>query len=82
MQGRSQGTTLNACYLHNARATILNPFNNMEYEIINRIRQNKTWREADIPCIKLTPNRYNAVTAAIVYVGNDITVTFNSMASH
>ena len=29
--GRSQGTTLRASDLHNARATILNPFYNMEY---------------------------------------------------
>ena len=30
VQGRSQGTTLSASDLHNARATILNPFYNME----------------------------------------------------
>ena len=32
VQGRSQGTTLSASDLHNARATILNPFYNMEYQ--------------------------------------------------
>ena len=32
VQGRSQGTTLSASDLHNARATILNPFYNMEYK--------------------------------------------------
>ena len=31
VQGRSQGTTLSASDLHNARSTILNPFYNMEY---------------------------------------------------
>ena len=31
VQGRSQGTTLSAFDLHNARSTILNPFYNMEY---------------------------------------------------
>ena len=43
VQGRSQGTTLSASDLHNARATILNPFYNMEYKIIKKIRQNTTW---------------------------------------
>ena len=33
-EGHSQGTTLSASHLHNARATILNPFYNMEYKII------------------------------------------------
>ena len=48
VQGRSQGTTLSASDLHNARATILNPFYNMEYKIIKKIRQNTAWIEADI----------------------------------
>ena len=34
LQGRSQGTTLSVSDLHHARATILNLFYNMEYEII------------------------------------------------
>ena len=34
VQGRSQGTTLSASDFHNARATILNPFYNMEYKMI------------------------------------------------
>ena len=43
VQGRSQGTTRSASDLHNARATILTPFYNMEYKIIKKIRQNTTW---------------------------------------
>ena len=42
VQGRSQGTTLSTSDLHNARASILNPFYNMEYEIITKIEQNMT----------------------------------------
>ena len=38
VQGRSQGTTLSASDLHNARATILNPFYNMEYKIIKKTK--------------------------------------------
>ena len=81
MQGRSQGTTLSASDLHNARETILNPFYNMEYKIIKKIIQNKSRIEADIPSINLTPNRYNALAPAIVYVSNDVTVKMNSMTS-
>ena len=65
VQGRSQGTTLSASDLHNARATIHNPFYNMEYKIIKKIRQNKTWIETDIACIKLTPYRLNAFAPVI-----------------
>ena len=36
VQGRSQGTTLSASDLHNARATILNPFYNMVFVNINK----------------------------------------------
>ena len=60
VKGRSQGTTLSASDLHNARATILNPFYNMEYKIIKKIRQNTAWIEADILGKNLTPNRCNA----------------------
>ena len=81
LQGRSQGTTLSASDLHNARATIFNPFYNMEYKIIKKIRQNTTWIEADILSINLTPNRYNALAPAIVYVSNDVTIPFNSVTS-
>ena len=81
VQGRSQGTTLSASDLHNARATILNPFYNMEYKIIKRIRQNTTWIEADILGINLTPNQYNALASAIVYVSDDVTIPFNSVTS-
>ena len=81
VQGRSQGTTLSASDLHNARATILNPFYNVEYKIIKKIRQNTTWIEADILGINLTPNRYNALAPAIVYVSNDVTIPFNSVTS-
>ena len=42
VQGRSQGTTLSASDLHNARATILNPFYNMESKIIKKI-----WHESE-----------------------------------
>ena len=66
VQGRSQGTTLNTADLNNARATILNRFYNMEYEIITKISQNSTWIEAGILDINLTPNRYNAHDPAIV----------------
>ena len=48
VQGCSQGTTLSASDLHNAQATILNPFYNMEYKIIKKIRLNTVWIEADI----------------------------------
>ena len=81
VQGRSQGTTLSASDLHNARATILNPFYNMEYKIIKKIRQNTTWIEADILGINLTPNRYNPLASAIVYVSDDVTIPFNSVTS-
>ena len=67
---------------HNARATILNPFYNMEYKIITKISQNTAWIEADIPGTNLTPNRYNALTPAIVYVSDDVTIPFNSVTSH
>ena len=81
MQGRSQGTTLSASDLHNARATILNPFYNMEHKIIKKIRQNMTSIDEDILGINLTPNRYNALVPAIVYVSNDVTIPFNSVTS-
>ena len=81
MQGRSQGTTPSASDLHNARATILNPFHNMKYEIVKKIRLNTTWIEADILGIHLTPYRYNALAPAIVYVSNDVTIPFNSVTS-
>ena len=81
MQGRSQGTTLSASDLHNARATILNPFYNMEYKTIKKIKQSTTWIEADILGINLTPNRYNALAPAIVYFSNDVTIPFNSVTS-
>ena len=55
--------------------------NNMEYEMIKKIRQNTTWIEADILGINLTPNRYNALAPAIVYVSNDVTIPFNSVTS-
>ena len=81
VQGPSQGTTLSASDLHNARAIILNPFYNMVYEIIKTIRQNMTWIEWDILGMNLTPNRYNVLVPAIVYVSNDVTIPFNSVTS-
>ena len=81
MQGRSQGTIQSASDLHNAQATIVDPFYNMEYKIIKEIRQNTTWIEADILGINLTPTRYNALALAIVYVSDDVTIPFNSVTS-
>ena len=74
-QGRSQGKTFSASDLHNARATFLNTCYNMKYKIIKK-RQNRTWIKADIPCIKLTPNRYNTLVPApaLIYVSNDVTI--------
>ena len=60
---RSQGTTPSASDLHNARATILNPVYGMVYKIFKKITQNKTWIEAAIPYINLTPDRYNALAS-------------------
>ena len=56
-QGRCQGTTLSASDLHNARATILNSFYDIEYEISKKIRQNTTWIEAYILGITLNPSQ-------------------------
>ena len=81
VQGRSQGTTLSASDLHNARATILNPFYNMEYKMIKKISQNTAWIEADILGKNLTPNWCNALAPAIVYVSNDVTIPFNTVTS-
>ena len=72
VKGRSQDTTLSASDLHNVRATILNPFYNMEYKIIKKIRQNTTLILADNLGICLTPNWYNALAPAIAYVSNDV----------
>ena len=72
---------LSACDLHNARATILNPFYNMEYKIIKKIRQNTAWIEAHILGKYLTPNWCNALAPAIVYVSNDVTIPFNAVTS-
>ena len=82
VQGRSQGTTLSASDLHNAWATILNPFYNIEYKIIKKIRQNTAWIEADILGKNLTPNRCNALAPAIVYVSNDVTIPFKTKWSY
>ena len=79
-QGRSQGTTVSASDLRNAQPTSLNPFFNMEYKMIKKIRQNKIWIEVGIPCINLTPNKHKALVPAIVDVSN-VTTPFNSMAS-
>ena len=76
MQGRSQGTTLSASGLHSARAIVLNPFCNMEYKTITKIRENMTWIETDILGINL--NRYNALAPAIDCVS---TIPFNSVTS-
>ena len=46
--------------------------------MIRKIRQNKSRTEVDIPCINLTPNRYDALAPAIVYVSNVVTIPVNS----
>ena len=53
----------------------------MEYKIITKISQNTAWIEADILGTNLTPNRYNALATAIVYVSDDVTILFNSVTS-
>ena len=77
----SQGTTLSGSDLRNAQANFLNPFYNMYQKINKKIWHNKTLIEEDIPCINATPNRYTALAPAIVFVGNDVTIPFNSMTS-
>ena len=79
--GRRPCTSRRASDLHNARATIRNPFYNMEYKIIKKITQNTAWIEAGILGINLIPNRYNALAAAIVYVSDDVTIPFKSVTS-
>ena len=49
--------------------------------MIKMISQNKTCIEADILCINLTPNQYNALSPAIVYVSNGVTISGNFMTS-
>ena len=49
--------------------------------MINKIRRNKTLIEADIQYINLTPNRYNVLAPAIVYVNSAVTNPANSMTS-
>ena len=49
--------------------------------MIKKIRQKTAWIIADILGINLTPNRYNALAPAIVYVSDDVTVPFNSVTS-
>ena len=53
----------------------------MEYKVIRKIRQTMTCIEAGILGINLTPNRYNALAPAIIYVSNDVTIPFNSVSS-
>ena len=78
----SQITSVSIVYsILYARATILNPFYNMEYKIIKKIRQNTAWIEADILDKHLTPNRCNALAPVIVYVSNDVTIPFKAVTS-
>ena len=51
----------------------------MCHKMIQKIRQNKTWIEADIPWINLTTDQYNALSPAIVYITSDVTIPVNSM---
>ena len=48
-------TALNASDLHKARATILNPFYKMEYQMIKKMKQNTARIESDILGKNLTP---------------------------
>ena len=77
----SQGTTLSASDLQNARTTSLNPFDNMGCRMIKKVGWIKTRIEADIPRINVTPNQSNALAPAIVYVSNDVTIPFKSVTS-
>ena len=43
------------------------------------MRQNRMWIEVDIPDINLTPNQYNSLTPAIVYISYDVTISLTSM---
>ena len=72
VQGRSQGTTLTASDLHNATETILIPSCNMKCKIIKKIWQNYTRIKADIPCVNVTLNWYNALASDITYVSDDV----------
>ena len=81
VQGCGQGTIVSASDLHNVWENILNPFYNMEYKMIKKIRQTKTWIEADIPSRNLTLDQYNALALTIVYVSNDVTIPVNSITS-
>ena len=56
VQRRSQGTSVSASDLNNARETIRNHVYDMEYKIIKKTKQKETWIEADRLCINLTPN--------------------------
>ena len=56
MQGRSQNTALNASDRNNFGVPIINPFYNMEYNIIKK-RTKKGWIQGEMPSINLTPNR-------------------------
>ena len=53
----------------------------MECKMIKKIWQNKTSIKIGIPYINVAPNRWNALTPAIVYVSNDVTIPFISMTS-
>ena len=53
----------------------------MEYKMIKKKGKINTRIEAKIPCIFLTPNRYNALAPAIVYVSNDVLISVNSATS-
>ena len=49
--------------------------------MIKNLRQNMTWIEAEIVGINLTPNLYNALVPAIVYVSNEVIISFNTVTS-
>ena len=80
VQGRSLGTTLSASDLHNARATIRNPFCDMNCKKVRK-QLKKGWIQEDIPYVDFTPNCCNEIAPAIVYLNNDVTMPVNSMNS-
>ena len=62
-------TTLNASDLHNAQAAILNPFYNMEYEIV-RINNSYRWRNIYIYIYEQDTNIALYSIAVIVVVNS------------
>ena len=64
----------NMCLCAGDQATILNPFQIMEYKMIKKITWFKTWIEVDILCINLTLNRYAPLDCDTDFVSDDVTI--------